>query len=291
MLIWLSGIDNHKWAPNENYAREQMELFTLGVDAGYTEDDVREQARALTGWRADWDDNVGYVNFRFDPSYHDNGNKTIFGQTGTVRLGGLERALPRAPRPRGLPDRQALGLLHPGPDPAQDPQAAADALREEEPRDPAAGRDDPHAPAPVRRAADDQAADRADRRHAEGAPQGDRERGVDLDRRERRPAAVPAAERRRLGRGPLARHRPDRRALGRRRATRATRSRSTRRTTARPSRRGRRSRRRSTGGATRRSRSRPTMSSCGSRRASRRSPARTGRRGPTGRCGRWRCGC
>ena len=44
-----------KWEPNENYAREMMELFSLGADRGaYTEDDVREMARALTGWRGDW---------------------------------------------------------------------------------------------------------------------------------------------------------------------------------------------------------------------------------------------
>ena len=51
MLIWLNGTENTKWRPNENYARELMELFTLGAGRGYTEDDVREQARALTGWR------------------------------------------------------------------------------------------------------------------------------------------------------------------------------------------------------------------------------------------------
>ena len=57
MLVFLSGIDNHRWAPNENYARELMELFTLGADRGaYTEADVRSLARALTGWRADWND-------------------------------------------------------------------------------------------------------------------------------------------------------------------------------------------------------------------------------------------
>jgi uncharacterized protein (DUF1800 family) len=86
MLIWLSGIDNNKYAPNENYARELMELFTLGAsdETGYpySEDDVREQARALTGWTADWDDDVGYVNFRFSESRHDTGLKTVFGQTG-----------------------------------------------------------------------------------------------------------------------------------------------------------------------------------------------------------------
>ena len=86
MLIWLSGIDNNKWNPNENYGRELMELFTLGVsdDTGYpyTEDDVREQARALTGWRAIWKDDVGYVDFRFKPEYHDTATKTIFGRSG-----------------------------------------------------------------------------------------------------------------------------------------------------------------------------------------------------------------
>ena len=82
MLLWLSGADNAKWEPNENYAREQMELFTLGVNNGYTETDVREHARALTGWRYDWDDNVGQTNFRFDPEYHDNGIKKIFGKSG-----------------------------------------------------------------------------------------------------------------------------------------------------------------------------------------------------------------
>ncbi len=86
MLIWLSGNENTKYAPNENYGRELMELFTLGVsdDSGYpySEDDVREQARALTGWTNDWDDNIGPVNFRFDASLHDKKAKTIFGKTG-----------------------------------------------------------------------------------------------------------------------------------------------------------------------------------------------------------------
>jgi uncharacterized protein (DUF1800 family) len=86
MLIWLSGIDNNRWSPNENYARELMELFTLGAsnESGYpySEDDVREQARALTGWRADWVDDVGLTNFRFDSSYHDSGSKHIFGKWG-----------------------------------------------------------------------------------------------------------------------------------------------------------------------------------------------------------------
>jgi len=82
MLVWLSGNENRRGAPNENYARELMELFTLGAGNGYSEDDVREQARALTGWTNDWNPNVGMVNFHFDPERHDPGRKRIFGKTG-----------------------------------------------------------------------------------------------------------------------------------------------------------------------------------------------------------------
>jgi len=83
MLQWLNGNENYKWAPNENYGREMMELFSLGADRGaYTEDDIREQARALTGWRNDWSGEQGAYNFRFDPNWHDYGNKTVFGRTG-----------------------------------------------------------------------------------------------------------------------------------------------------------------------------------------------------------------
>src|ERR1700691_6439436 len=54
MLLFLNGTSNNKWDPNENYGREMMELFSLGADRGaYTEDDVREMARALTGWTSE----------------------------------------------------------------------------------------------------------------------------------------------------------------------------------------------------------------------------------------------
>ncbi len=82
MLVWLSGNENEVGAPNENYARELMELFTLGASNGYTEDDVREQARALTGWTNDWDDDLGMINFRFEADRHDHGRKKIFGKAG-----------------------------------------------------------------------------------------------------------------------------------------------------------------------------------------------------------------
>jgi uncharacterized protein (DUF1800 family) len=81
MLLWLSGTSNTKYSPNENYGREVMELFTLGADRGYSQRDVREQARALTGWTNNWD-NSGPTEFRFDPTLHDSGVKAIFGHRG-----------------------------------------------------------------------------------------------------------------------------------------------------------------------------------------------------------------
>jgi hypothetical protein len=83
MLVFLDGIDNRKGSPNENYAREVMELFTLGADRGaYTETDIRQAAKALTGWRADWVDGTGFTNFRFDATRHDTTTKTVFGRAG-----------------------------------------------------------------------------------------------------------------------------------------------------------------------------------------------------------------
>jgi uncharacterized protein (DUF1800 family) len=82
MLLWLSGTDNTKWSPNENYARELMELFTLGAGNGYTERDVREQARALTGFDNDWKRGLGAHNFHFEAKRHDAGAKRIFGKRG-----------------------------------------------------------------------------------------------------------------------------------------------------------------------------------------------------------------
>ena len=83
MLVFLNGIANRRGAINENYSRELMELFTLGADRGaYSETDVRELAKALSGWRADWVDGVGYANFRWDQNRWDGTTKTVFGQSG-----------------------------------------------------------------------------------------------------------------------------------------------------------------------------------------------------------------
>ena len=79
MLIWLDGQQNKTGAANENLARESMELFMLGVDH-YTETDVREAARALTGWVVDRDT----ITARLVPRRHDNGTKTVLGTTGDL---------------------------------------------------------------------------------------------------------------------------------------------------------------------------------------------------------------
>jgi uncharacterized protein (DUF1800 family) len=77
MLLWLDSNSNVKGKPNENYAREVMELFSLGVHSGYTEKDIREAARAFTGSQVDDD------KYTFKASLHDDGNKTVLGKTGT----------------------------------------------------------------------------------------------------------------------------------------------------------------------------------------------------------------
>ncbi len=88
MLFWLDNNENHATAVNENWGRELLELFTLGV-GNYTETDVREASRAFTGWtmtpklprfhmgRWDW-------YFEYRPDDHDNGEKTFLGHTGNL---------------------------------------------------------------------------------------------------------------------------------------------------------------------------------------------------------------
>jgi hypothetical protein len=75
MLVYLDAAENVKGAPNENFAREVMELFTMGV-GNYSEADIREAARAFTGWI---DDDLA---FKVDPAKHDDAPKTFLGRTG-----------------------------------------------------------------------------------------------------------------------------------------------------------------------------------------------------------------
>ena len=86
MIFWLDNQDNHKRAPNENWGRELLELFSLGV-GHYTEKDVFECARAFTGWSLAGKTKgiqLGPIPWRFEyrPEDHDEGEKTFLGQTG-----------------------------------------------------------------------------------------------------------------------------------------------------------------------------------------------------------------
>jgi uncharacterized protein (DUF1800 family) len=82
MLIWLDGGSSRRELPNENFAREFLELFTLGR-GNYSEADVRQAARAFTGWVQEHDNGRGEPpRFRFDPDSFDGGDKVFLGQRG-----------------------------------------------------------------------------------------------------------------------------------------------------------------------------------------------------------------
>jgi uncharacterized protein (DUF1800 family) len=95
MLVYLDGKENKKSSPsdvpNENYARELLELHTLGVDGGYTQSDVYEAARCLTGWRlrTRWRKGTVY----FDPTLHDDDEKLVLGHR--ITAGGGETDVDR----------------------------------------------------------------------------------------------------------------------------------------------------------------------------------------------------
>jgi uncharacterized protein (DUF1800 family) len=76
MLAYLDQSSSRAGAPNQNYAREVMELHTLGVNGGYTQTDVAELSRVLTGWTIS-----GAGAFEFNPALHDWGSKTVLGVT------------------------------------------------------------------------------------------------------------------------------------------------------------------------------------------------------------------
>lgn len=96
MIIWLDNQENHNEAINENYGRELLELFSMGV-GNYSEDDIKEAARAFTGWtignteymvlRSDRDSDMPYGriawHFEFKEDDHDYGEKTFLGHTGS----------------------------------------------------------------------------------------------------------------------------------------------------------------------------------------------------------------
>jgi uncharacterized protein (DUF1800 family) len=77
MLVWLDGVRNVKGKPNENFARELFELFTMGI-GHYTERDIQEAARAFTGWSF----SRVTASFVFNRNQHDDGEKEVFGKRG-----------------------------------------------------------------------------------------------------------------------------------------------------------------------------------------------------------------
>lgn len=109
MLQYLDNESNRKGRPNENFARELLELFTLGI-GNYTEQDVKEAARAFTGWTR-----RGYT-FFFDARQHDDGPKTFLGRTGNLDGGDVVEIIFAQPAAaRFLPRRlfEAFAYLRP----------------------------------------------------------------------------------------------------------------------------------------------------------------------------------
>jgi uncharacterized protein DUF1800/TAT (twin-arginine translocation) pathway-exported protein len=88
MMIYLDNQANEKSAPNENYARELMELHTLGVDGGYSQQDVMELARCLTGWNVK--EHFWLGDFVFKEDLHDTGIKSVLGLT--IANAGIQEA-------------------------------------------------------------------------------------------------------------------------------------------------------------------------------------------------------
>ena len=115
MLGYLDGHSSHRWNPNENFPRELLELFCLGV-GNYTEDDVRAASRAFTGYRLTESDR----SYFFDPNWHDEGNKTFLGVTrnwdGPGIIDHLLNGPPRAIATRHLARRLWSFFAYPDPD-------------------------------------------------------------------------------------------------------------------------------------------------------------------------------
>jgi len=123
LIVWLDGQRNTRRAPNENLARELMELFTLGIGA-YGEADVRAAARALTGWRIDRSTGAAV----FVPGRHSPGPKTVLGVTADLDAESLVDLLVRQPtHPAFLAGRlwRRFGSGEPVPDGTRDRMIAA----------------------------------------------------------------------------------------------------------------------------------------------------------------------
>lgn len=118
MLRYLNNDQNRAGHPNENWARELMELFTMGIGQ-YTEADVKESARAWTGWTLrDERTYEGRRTFAFRPAVHDGGPKTFLGQTGPWDGADIMRIVLAHPAtPRWIAGKLARFFVSPTPDP------------------------------------------------------------------------------------------------------------------------------------------------------------------------------
>jgi uncharacterized protein (DUF1800 family) len=109
MILWLDGQTNRKGHPNENYAREILELFTLGP-GNYTEKDIQELARAFTGWRV----NRGVA--AFERGTHDEGDKAVFGRRANLDdRGAVDLILGQPAAPRFIARQLLREFVHPDP--------------------------------------------------------------------------------------------------------------------------------------------------------------------------------
>jgi uncharacterized protein (DUF1800 family) len=119
MMVYLDTETNRKGKPNENYARELMELFTTGI-GHYTEDDVRESARAFTGWTLPGGKQLRYATTSlFVPRLHDAGLKTFMGKTGNFTGDDIvEMLVPLRATAVRLTTRLFSFFAYPNPEPA-----------------------------------------------------------------------------------------------------------------------------------------------------------------------------
>ncbi|MBH24867.1 MAG: hypothetical protein CMH57_10515 [Myxococcales bacterium] len=121
MIVYLDGQTNRKRKPNENFARELLELFTLG-EGHYSERDIKEAARAFTGWRVDR--KTG--RFEEAPRRHDGGVKTFLGRTGRFKGGDVLDILLEQPRTAEyITTRLWRALVSSEPDPTEIKRLAA----------------------------------------------------------------------------------------------------------------------------------------------------------------------
>jgi uncharacterized protein (DUF1800 family) len=115
MLFYLDGVSNRKGQPNENFARELLELFTVG-EGNYSEQDIKEAARAFTGWSIDRQTGA----HRVYPILHDDGAKTFLGRSGNFNGDDILAAVLAHPRTaERLVEKLWREFVSPKPDPAE----------------------------------------------------------------------------------------------------------------------------------------------------------------------------